>query len=857
MFVVPVRLLAGRTDIATLKRDLTAKYFNPVDGTTTNVKLYKETDNYFSMPRVYGKEKYPDLWENALDRTTKPKVKRGAYPKLIEPRNQEQQAFFAAISTRIAEALDFKTVTDIQINAMTGTGKTVAAMASTSAYNIAPILIIVHRNRVKAQWRGNVEQGKGYKFFFGERWTDRNVGSVQQDEFDVVGRNVVIAMGPTLVARKFPPWFYEHFSVIVIDECFTDETELLTPNGWISVAKIDTDTLVAQYDTDHQSISYVNPLRTIKRKSSGNLVRIEGKKFDLLTTLNHEQPVIYRSKGGELYETRYTVDKLPLDGKAYIPVSGFALGTGTFSALERLKVAYQADGHNLYTAGDGTYTYRFAFLKKRKIEALIDILGELGIGFKYIINARGDTVITIRSTLFLDKYFSWVGFQRSSCWYHSFLEELTKWDGWTDQYGNYYETPIEINANIVQTASHLSGHVATITNPKEDRFRVRWTDRLHVSVKGRKEHIVYNGHVYCVTVPTGNLLVRHNGKIFVSGNCHKFAAPMLSQILGLFSASVRIAMTATEKQGAMGKVVSYHLGTPAIISTQEAMRPTVVNVINRMDVQWGDRFDNANGLKMMLSRSKLRNELLTQLVFQRGYNNGRRCLVIGDRVGQLQTIQKNLIKLGVPQSDIGLYVGKYKTNKWKASARLCEPSSGGTIKRLTRSPVFDKKEDAEAFSKAWSEREDIKGAWTELLSLGLFPYYELEAKHEEVQPSAAEYDHIENHSKIVLATYGIFDVAIDISTLDWGIEATPRSDVEQAVGRILRIAEGKKTPAWYNIEDVITTFAEIEIMGGRTAIQRYIYGTPKRLAEKRRSSYVRQNASFKTVKNPYASLGIT
>ena len=57
------------------------------------------------------------------------------------------------------------------------------------------------------------------------------------------------------------------------------------------------------------------------------------------------------------------------------------------------------------------------------------------------------------------------------------------------------------------------------------------------------------------------------------------------------------------------------------------------------------------------------------------------------------------------------------------------------------------------------------------------------------------------HSQIVLATYGVMSMGIDVPDLRALIFATPLSDAAQSVGRILRLCEGVKEPVLLDILD--------------------------------------------------------
>lgn len=71
---------------------------------------------------------------------------------------------------------------------------------------------------------------------------------------------------------------------------------------------------------------------------------------------------------------------------------------------------------------------------------------------------------------------------------------------------------------------------------------------------------------------------------------------------------------------------------------------------------------------------------------------------------------------------------------------------------------------------------------------------------------------------IVLGTYQMAGEGMDVPALDTVILATPKSDIEQSVGRILREADGKKDPLVIDVVD----FTPILIAMGRKRAKQYV-----------------------------------
>lgn len=65
-----------------------------------------------------------------------------------------------------------------------------------------------------------------------------------------------------------------------------------------------------------------------------------------------------------------------------------------------------------------------------------------------------------------------------------------------------------------------------------------------------------------------------------------------------------------------------------------------------------------------------------------------------------------------------------------------------------------------------------------------------------------ELEYIETHSQVIMGTYSMIKEGVDIPRLDAGIDATPRTDAIQVVGRIRRPYPNKRIPVWYTIVDV-------------------------------------------------------
>jgi superfamily II DNA or RNA helicase len=559
-------------------------------------------------------------------------------------------------------------IDDWIIKADTGVGKTIIMIKIACELKV-PFLVIVPLERLMTYW---IDQIKKFTTL-----TDDDIGIVRQDKCEYEGKTACVGLVHSLYKDKYPEEFKDHFGLVIVDECLHPSHDILTDNGWISVKDVTVDHKVAQFNAETKKVTFVNPERVICNDYEGDLVNITGNYYDLLGTMNHEQLVYdYGHKSNKI-----TLGKLDLNKRRLFPVSCDNDPAGNLSFSDRFKIMFQVDGHFLYETKKMQKMVRFSFRKQRKIDRCEYILSNLEKEYKKTYNHRGDCNIWVKidKNLKLSKSFSWVEFTKGANYYEEFLDELYRWDGWKDKKQEkttktrFYENCDYYNSTIVQIVAFLAGKKTKYTKiPKikpeySTPHRIRWSDSTHKCIDSRglkKSYVPYVGKVYCVTVPDGNIVVRRNNKIFITGNCHSTGAKEFSKVLSLFKAKHRCGASATlERQDGMQGVYFHHLGKHIISSEKKTQPKPDIFYYEYKETSgkfpiWLDQYDVIKRrafLLSMLANNSDRNYIITYFA-DILINKGIQTLVIGDRISQLEEIQQMLIEKG--HENTGLYIGK-------------------------------------------------------------------------------------------------------------------------------------------------------------------------------------------------------
>lgn len=332
-------------------------------------------------------------------------------------------------------------------------------------------------------------------------------------------------------------------------QCYAEGTKVLTNKGFVDFKHVTYETLIAQVE-DNGSISFVKPLDVIKYQHNGEMVKFSvGEKSNAvksLVTPNHR--VVWRenkhvtsdnmrnkllSLGGNLKD-KYNVampgycvteanDFTPSRDKI-MDFGGKLTGLTDFTPLDALKIAFQADGITKY-AGD--YCYSFHFSKLRKVVRLRAILDATNIKYTETLYKDGSYGFYVYVGFALTKDFSDITLEdKSEQWCLDFLSELEHWDGSksdTDKAHKYSNTNYAAVEFVQAVAAACSIYTSVYADVKDG---VNTSYSVYISKSKtcttwrnvKKEVVDYDGFVYCVTVPSGMLVVKYNNNTLVSGN---------------------------------------------------------------------------------------------------------------------------------------------------------------------------------------------------------------------------------------------------------------------------------------------------------------------------------------------------
>jgi thymidylate synthase (FAD) len=316
--------------------------------------------------------------------------------------------------------------------------------------------------------------------------------------------------------------------------CYDRHTEILTDKGWVKFPELQ-DQKVAQWDFD-ESISFTQPLR-VKIPYEGEMLKFGSRHLDMAITPDHKMVISHRKA-----DSSFVPYYWQLAGEAYgrsfrVPTSGKLNVSPEFSFVESAMVGFfLGDGISKFTK-DSFVSFRL------KLQRKIDFLNSLG----FPVEARPGHYFKVEIPTYLKELLETltdgkvknIPLDRAmELNFAGFMAGLRNSDGTRvkgDMQFSYDSTSPGL-LDTIQALAHLNGihaHLSDngkqhLNNPNHNPCRrVCFTPKSHVRFEPTKnrtrtailEKEEYTGFVYCVKVPTGMVVVRRGGKVFISGNC--------------------------------------------------------------------------------------------------------------------------------------------------------------------------------------------------------------------------------------------------------------------------------------------------------------------------------------------------
>lgn len=323
-------------------------------------------------------------------------------------------------------------------------------------------------------------------------------------------------------------------------DCSFPGTEILTENGWIKVEECEkVKCKIAQFDMIDGKVSFDYPLRYVESWSD----------FVYNIESHHSRQVVSGGHNVILDGVKVKARDIDLSkGINNLRLYGFSdkVDYGIPDDMIRLLVHVVSDGCLVYR-GDSIHLVQFKLSKERKILELRHLLDMMGISYTfkvckkygcnvlqpYYIRIYGKYARDIATLLCGVKSFPKFFRLLSTRQFRLVLDTIEITDGNKVKNTINLNTTSKSDADMLQELSIVNGFPCTV-KAKEglsgfDNGKTQYV--LHINDGGKVasdrgpdgitiSKNIYNGPVYCVTMPLGTIITRFEGKVAFTGNCY-------------------------------------------------------------------------------------------------------------------------------------------------------------------------------------------------------------------------------------------------------------------------------------------------------------------------------------------------
>jgi len=304
---------------------------------------------------------------------------------------------------------------------------------------------------------------------------------------------------------------FDDWSLLDACECITEDHEVLTKDGWVSIAK-----QPEKIATWSNGEIRFEPVLKWNTGTTQQLIEIKNQSISIKGTRNHSMPIIAdRSKKVE----KRTLENILLHPNFAAPNTGILRNNGLIIRSVELLAAFQADGTR-----DSQGRVHWTFTKKRKIEVMRTMLNELGYAYSEYSLGNGNTRFYLKKGQGQENWKKECGAEITS-WSLETLKRFCSshsiWDG------SWENNQLSITA---KSKSHLEwlavaytfiGNAVSLRPHKKEYWELtikKHKNHQYRSAQFKEIEIKEGAKVYCPTVADSFFLVKRDNKIFISGN---------------------------------------------------------------------------------------------------------------------------------------------------------------------------------------------------------------------------------------------------------------------------------------------------------------------------------------------------
>jgi len=187
-----------KKEISKIKKELSVRPFMPFNfGVKTKneiIEVYKENDDFISVPKFYGITNFGIPKENKEYKGKKTKLKFKG----------ELREYQKDIVEKAIKHINEKDGGLISIGC--GRGKTVIALYLAAHFKVKT-LVIVHKTFLLNQWKDRANQ-----------FTNGEIGIIQQKKIEIEGKDIVIGMLQSIAKDKYDTNVFKDFGLVIFDE---------------------------------------------------------------------------------------------------------------------------------------------------------------------------------------------------------------------------------------------------------------------------------------------------------------------------------------------------------------------------------------------------------------------------------------------------------------------------------------------------------------------------------------------------------------------------------------------------------------------------------------------------------------